>query len=119
MKVSGNVRIPDRPQDVRHHVGGTKVDRVVLEKLNRVGNQTALGHTKEIVQWFQSGPSFPWIQSALATVLFEDVGGGYLFASLPGHGDLVGIRKMADPSGFLVDGQSPNRKVIVVDQSCL
>ena len=50
VKVSRNVCISNRTQNVLDRIVGAKVNFIVLEELNRIGNQAALRHTKQVIQ---------------------------------------------------------------------
>ena len=70
MKVSRDMSRANHGKNVRYNVARTKRDLRFFEKLHGIGNKAALGHTEQIVQRFQTFPSFCRRQSSLASVLF-------------------------------------------------
>lgn len=109
MEISGNVRIAYSTQNVRNSITGAVIDVVVFEVLNDVCNQTALCHTEQIIQGFQSRFSIFWIQCSLASIFLVDSRGLYLFSSFPGHSHFVRVRQMCHPSSFLVHRKACTR----------
>lgn len=76
VKVPRQVSRRDRIQHVRDNVLRAIRNVAVLEELDGIGNQAALGHGKEVVERLESLLAIGGRQCALAAVLFKDATGG-------------------------------------------
>ena len=110
VEVTANVSGPDGAQYIIYGVPRAEGYSSILEELDGIGNQAAFRHGEQIVQGFESLPPLGRSEGALAAVLLHEPRPRYLGPTLPRHGHLVRVRQVTYPTGFLINGQSPDAK---------
>mmetsp|Transcript_27942 Transcript_27942/g.50872 ORF Transcript_27942/g.50872 Transcript_27942/m.50872 type:complete len:401 (+) Transcript_27942:2027-3229(+) len=110
VKVATNVSTSHTFENIIDDIGRIKRNFSGLEEVDRVGNETAFGHAKQIIQGFKALLSLLWSHGPFSRILGYESGTGYLVSPLPCYRHLMRIGQVTNPSRFSIDRQPSNAK---------